>query len=37
MQLRTDFVDDIFSGSRKYEMVDNGDGTYELYIKKVGD
>lgn len=25
--LRTDYKDDVFSGSRKYRMIDNGDGT----------
>lgn len=25
--LRTDYQDDVFSGSRKYTMVNNGDGT----------
>ena len=28
--LRTDFKDDIFSGNRKYRMVDNGDGTFSF-------
>lgn len=27
MALRTDFVDDVFSGDRKYTMTENGDGT----------
>lgn len=30
MSLRTDYVDDMFSGNRKYEMIDNGDGTYSF-------
>ena len=25
--LRTDYQDDVFSGNRKYTMVNNGDGT----------
>lgn len=28
--LRTDFKNDIFSGNRKYRMVDNGDGTFSF-------
>lgn len=27
MSLREDYKDDIFSGNRKYRMIDNGDGT----------
>lgn len=30
MNLRTDYVDDMFSGNRKYEMIDNGDGSYSF-------
>lgn len=28
--LRTDYQDDVFEGNRKYNMVDNGDGTVSL-------
>lgn len=27
MSLRTDYKDDVFTGNRKYRMIDNGDGT----------
>ena len=39
--LRTDYKDDVFSGNRKYTMVNNGDGTVsfvdETQYTQVGD
>lgn len=39
--LRTDYQDDVFSGNRKYTMVNNGDGTVSFIdqteYEQVGD
>ena len=39
--LRTDYKDDVFSGSRKYRIVENGDGTVsftdETQYVQIGD
>lgn len=39
--LRTDYKDDVFSGNRKYQMVDNGDGSVSFIdvtqYEQVGD
>lgn len=33
MALKTDYKDDVFSGNRKYQKVENGDGTVSLIDK----